>query len=88
VAVAEQTLRQPVRSEQTFRDKLQAAGYQVKRTPEGKAELVHQETGARFPSKEILPNGRPLGEQLKEAIERTAKQVQQQQKSQGRGLGL
>ncbi|HLK97225.1 MAG TPA: MobV family relaxase [Hymenobacter sp.] len=88
VAVAEQTLRQPVHSEQTFRDKLQAAGYQVKRTPEGKAELVHQETGARFPSKEILPNGRPLGEQLKEAIERTAKQVQQQQKSQGRGLGL
>lgn len=86
VATTEQMLRQPVRSEQAFLDKLQAAGYQVERIPEGKAELVHGETGARFPSKEILPNGRPLGEQLEEAIERTAKQLQQEKKSQSRGL--
>lgn len=84
----EQALRQPMRSEQVLRDKLQAAGYQVEAAPEGKAALVHQETGARFLTKEILPNGRPLGEQLREAIERTAKQVQQQQKSRGHGLGF
>lgn len=88
VATLEETLRKPVRSGQAFEEKLQAAGYQVARTKEGKAELVHQETGARFASQEILPNGRPLGEQLKEAIERTAKQVQQQQKSRGQGRGM
>lgn len=78
----EQILKGKVPDQAQFIAQLAAQGYQSRRTEQG-TELVHELTGARFPSKEIRPNGEAIGPQLVAANERTQRQVQEQTKKRG-----
>jgi hypothetical protein len=83
----EQILKGKVPDQTQFVAQLTAQGYQSRRTEQG-TELFHKLTGARFPSKEIRPNGEAIGPQLTAAIERTQRQEQEQTKRQSRGPKL
>ena len=78
----EQILKGKVPDNTHFLAQLNAQGYQYQRTEQG-TELVHELSGARFPSKEIRPNGEGIGPQLTAAIERTQRQVQEQTQKRG-----
>jgi hypothetical protein len=85
----EQTLTKPVRSGEDFQAKLQATGYQLQRDEQGKGGvLTHEQTGARFKTEEIRPNGEGLRSQVEAAIERTKQQTLTQSKGQSRGGGI
>jgi hypothetical protein len=83
----EQILKGKVPDGDQFAQQLRAAGYQARRTEQG-TELVHELTGARFPSKEIRPNGEAIGPQLTAAIERTQKRERDLKKGQTKGPKL
>jgi hypothetical protein len=83
----EQVLKGKIPNEDHFRQQLRAAGYQAQRVEQG-TELVHSVTGARFPSKEIQPNGTAIGPQLTAAIERTQRQEQELIKQKNKGPKL
>lgn len=83
----EQILKGKVPDQAQFIAQLAAQGYQSRRTEQG-TELVHELTGARFPSKEIRPNGEAIGPQLVAANERTQRQVEEQTKKQNKGPKL
>ncbi len=76
-----------VSSNQVFVTQLQAQGYRTQSAEQG-SELVHELTGARFPSRELRPNGERIGPQLTAAIERTQRQEQEQTKRQNKGPKL
>jgi hypothetical protein len=85
----EQMLAKPVKDTADFQGKLQAAGYQVQRDEQGKGTvLVHEQTGAKFKTVEVQPNGQAIGPQLTAAIERTAQQAKSQAQTKGRDRGL
>ena len=89
VTTLEQTLAKPVKDVADFQAKLKAAGYHAERDEQSKGTiLVHEQTGARFKTAEIQPNGQFIGPQLTAAIERTAQQTLKQSKSQSRGGGI
>ena len=89
IRTLEQTLSKPVKDGADFVAKLKAAGYQVERDEQGKGPvLVHEQTGARFKTAEVQPNGQAIGPQLTAAIERTAQQELKQSKGQNRGGGI
>jgi hypothetical protein len=89
VSTLEQTLAKPVKDAADFQAKLKAAGYQAERDEQTKGTvLVHEQTGARFKTAELQPNGQAIGPQLTAAVERTAQQALQQSKSQKRGGGI
>jgi hypothetical protein len=83
----EQILKGKVPDGEQFAQQLRAAGYQAKRGEQG-TELIHELTGARFPTKEIRPNGEAIGPQLTAAIERTRKREQDLKKGQSKGPKL
>jgi transcription initiation factor IIF auxiliary subunit len=83
----EHILKGKVPDGEQFAQQLRAAGYQARRVEQG-TELVHELTGARFPTKEIRPNGEAIGPQLTAAIERTQKQEQDLKKGQSKGPKL
>ncbi len=83
----EQILKGKVPDGDQFAQQLRTAGYQARRTEQG-TELVHELTGARFPSKEIRPNGEAIGPQLTAAIERTQKRERDLKKGQTKGPKL
>jgi hypothetical protein len=83
----EQILKGKVPDGEQFAQQLRAAGYQAKRAEQG-TELIHELTGARFPTKEIRPNGEAIGPQLTAAIERTQKREQDLKKGQSKGPKL
>jgi N-dimethylarginine dimethylaminohydrolase len=85
--VLEQTLAKPVKDGTDFVARLKAAGYQVQASEHGKAMLTHEQTGARFLTSEIRPNGQAIGPQLTAAIERTAQQTKDQAQSKERSRG-
>ena len=78
----EQILKGKVPDNAHFLAQITAQGYQYRRTEQG-TELVHELSGAKFPSKEIRPNGEGIGPQLTAAIERTQRQVQEQTQKRG-----
>jgi len=88
IRTLEQTLSKPVKDGADFVAKLKSAGYQVERDEQGKGLLVHEQTGAKFKTAEIQPNGQALGPQLLEAIERTVQQTKSQSKGQSRSGGI
>jgi hypothetical protein len=80
----EHVLKDKVPDQAHFLAQLRAAGYQHRALPVEQgpgSELVHELTGARFPSKEIQPNGQAIGPQLTAAIERTQRQAQAQEQT-------
>lgn len=83
----ERILEGKVPSNQVFVTQLQAQGYRTQNAEQG-SELVHELTGARFPSRELQPNGERIGPQLTAAIERTQRQEQEQTKRQNKGPKL
>jgi hypothetical protein len=83
----EQILKGKVADNGQFLAQLTGQGYQYRRTEQG-TELVHELSGARFPTKEIRPNGEAVGPQLTAAIERTQKQEQDLKKGQSKGPKL
>jgi hypothetical protein len=83
----EQILKGKVPDQVQFVAQLAAQGYRSQRTEQG-TELVHELTGARFPSKEIRPNGEAIGPQLTAAVERSQKQEQDLKKGQSKGPKL
>jgi hypothetical protein len=69
-----------------FQGKLKAAGYQAQRDEQDKGTvLVHEQTGARFKTAELQPNGQAIGPQLTAAVERTAQQALTKSKGQSKG---
>lgn len=87
----ERILKDKVPDQAHFIGQLRAVGYQHRALPVEQGagtELVHELTGARFPTKEIQPNGQAIGPQLTAAIERTQRQAQEQTKKQSRGPKL
>jgi len=86
--VLEQTLAKPVKDGADFVTKLQAAGYQAQASEPGKVVFTHEQTGAKFPTTEIRPNGQAIGPQLTAAVERTKQQALTQNKGQSRGRGI
>jgi len=87
VSTLEQTLAKPVKDGADFQAKLKAAGYRAEHDEQSKGTvLVHEQTGARFKTAEVQPNGQAIGPQLTTAIERTAQQVKSQNKGQSRGI--
>jgi hypothetical protein len=88
VRTLEQTLAKPVKDAADFQGKLKAAGYQAQRDEQGKGTvLVHEQTGARFKTAELQPNGHAIGPQLTAAVERTAQQAKNQTQSRGQSRG-
>jgi hypothetical protein len=88
VRTLEQTLAKPVKDAADFQGKLKAAGYQAQRDEQGKGTvLVHEQTGARFKTAEVQPNGQAIGPQLTAAVERTAQQAKNQTQSRGQSRG-
>jgi hypothetical protein len=71
-----------------FVAKLKAAGYQAQASEPGKVVFTHEQTGARFPTTEIRPNGQAIGPQLTAAVERTAQQEQSKGQRRGGGIGM
>jgi hypothetical protein len=91
VSTLEQTLAKPVKDAVDFQAKLRAAGYQLQRDEQGKGRvLIHEQTGARFKTEEIRPNGEGLRSQVEAAIERTKQQDLTKSKGQSRrgGIGM
>lgn len=89
VTTLEQTLAKPVKDAADFQAKLKAAGYHAERDEQSKGTiLVHEQTGARFKTAEIQPNGQFIGPQLTAAIERTKQQILAQEKGRSRGGGI
>ncbi len=89
VLTLEQTLAKPVKDAADFQTKLKAAGYHAERDEQTKGTiLVHEQTGARFKTAELQPNGQAIGPQLTAAVERTAQQILKQNKGQNRGGGI
>ena len=87
--VIERTLAKPVRNGDDFQAKLQAAGYQLQSDEQGKGGvLTHVQSGAKFKTEEIRPNGEGLRSQVEAAIERTKQQSLTQSKGQSRGGGI
>lgn len=87
--VIERTLTKPVRDGDDFQAKLQAAGYQLQRDEQGKGGiLTHVQSGAKFKTEEIRPNGEGLRSQVEAAIEHTKQQALTQSKGQSRGGGI
>jgi N-dimethylarginine dimethylaminohydrolase len=86
--VLEQTLAKPVKDGADFVAKLKAAGYQAQASEPGKVVFTHEQTGARFPTTEIRPNGQAIGPQLTAAVERTAQQEQSKGQRRGGGIGM
>jgi len=76
VQTIEQTLTQPVKDAADFVAKLKTVGYQTQTSEPGKVVFVHEQTGAKFATTEIHPNGQALGPQLTAAVERTAQQIE------------
>ncbi|SDZ01441.1 hypothetical protein, partial [Hymenobacter psychrophilus] len=88
VTTLEQTLAKPVKDGADFQGKLKAAGYRVERDEQTKGTvLVHEQTGARFKTAEVQPNGQAIGPQFTAAVERTAQQAKSQTRSRGQGIG-
>lgn len=77
-------LKGNVPTQAAFTDQLKAQGYQSQQTGQG-VKLVHELTGARFATVDLLPNGERLGPQLTAAIERTQRQEQARKKGQTKG---
>jgi hypothetical protein len=89
VRTLEQTLAKPVKDGADFQAKLKAAGYHAERDEQSKGTvLVHEQTGARFKTAELQPNGQAIGPQLTAAVERTAQQALKQNKGQSKGGGI
>lgn len=89
VRTLEETLAKPVKDSADFQAKLKAAGYPVQRDEQGTGTvLVHEQTGARFKTAELQPNGQDIGPQLTAAVERTAQQAKNQAQTKGRDRGL
>ncbi len=78
----EEILKGKVTDNAHFVAQLRAQGYQTERVADGSAVVIHELTGARFPSKEIQPNGQVIGPQLTVAIERTQGKTQSQEQPQ------
>jgi hypothetical protein len=77
----EQILQGKVNKTEDFIQKLVELGYRHRPTEKG-TEIINELTGARFLSKEILPNGMAIGPQIKTAIERTQRQAQKEEQTQ------
>lgn len=92
VHTLEQILAKPVKDVADFVAKLKIAGYEGQATEDGKVEFTHEQTGAKFPTTELRPNGQPLGPQLTAAVERSAQQtknqVQTRDQSRRGGIGM
>lgn len=86
--ILEQTLAKPVKDAADFVAKLKDAGYQAQASEPGKVVFTHEQTGAKFLTTEIRPNGQAIGPQLTAAIERTQQQFLRQSQSKGRSRGL
>lgn len=86
--VLEQTLVKPLKDGVDFVAKLKDAGYQAQASEPGKVVITHEQTGAKFLTTEIRPNGQPIGPQLTAAIERTQQQLLGQSQSKGRSRGI
>jgi hypothetical protein len=83
----EQILKGKVADNKQFLTQLTAQGYKYRRTEQG-AELIHEQTGARFDTREIRPNGEAIGPQLTAAIERIQTREQDMKKGQSKGPKL
>jgi N-dimethylarginine dimethylaminohydrolase len=81
--VLEQTLAKPVKDAADFVAKLKAAGYEGQANESGKVVLTHEQTGAKFSTTELRPNGQALEAQLTAVVERTAQQAKSQNQSRG-----
>jgi len=90
VRTFEQTLAKPVKDVADFVARLKAAGYEGQATEGDEVVFTHDQTGARFPTTELRPNGQALEPQIIAAIERTKEQnlTQAKGRSQGRGIGM
>jgi len=86
--VLEQTLVEPLKDGVDFVAKLKDAGYQAQVSEPGKVVITHEQTGAKFATTEIRPNGQPIGPQLTAAIECTQQQLLGQSQSKGRSRGI
>jgi hypothetical protein len=83
VRTFEQTLAKPVKDVADFVAKLKAAGYEGQASEAGQVVFTRNQTGAKFPTTELRPNGQSLEPQIIAAIERTAQQVKSQSKGKG-----
>ncbi len=88
VRTFEQTLAKPVKDVADFVAKLKAAGYEGEASEAGQVVFTHNQTGARFPTTELRPNGQSLEPQIIAAIERTKEQNLTQGKGKSRGGGI
>jgi len=88
VRTFEQTLAKPVKDVADFVAKLKAAGYEGQASEAGQVVFTHNETGAKFPTTELRPNGQSLEPQIIAAIERTKEQILTQGKGRSRGGGI
>lgn len=82
----EQVLKGKVPSGEAFIEQLGKQGYRVEQTKS--TAIIHEQTGARFPTKELQPNSQPIGPQLTAAIERTVQQAKSQSQDKGKGLSM
>lgn len=88
VRTFEQTLAKPVKDVADFVAKLKAEGYEGQASEAGQVVFTHNETGAKFPTTELRPNGQSLEPQIIAAIERTKEQILTQGKGRSRGGGI
>jgi hypothetical protein len=79
-------LKGPVKDGKDFIEKVKAQGFEYNQAPEGKSTFTDPLTTATFLIEEVKPGGEALRPQLAAAIERTAQQAQQQERSQSRGI--
>jgi hypothetical protein len=87
VRTFEQTLAKPVKDVADFVAKLKAAGYEGQASEGDQVVFTHNQTGARFPTTELRPNGQSLEPQIIAAIERTKEQNLTQGKGRSQGIG-
>jgi hypothetical protein len=83
----EQILKGNLTDQAQLIDQLKAQGYHTQRAEQGGTEVVHELTGAKFSTKELQPNGQPIGPQVLAAIERTKRQEQEQEQTQKQNKG-
>lgn len=83
----EQILKGKLTDQVQLIDQLKAQGYRTQRAEQGGNEVVHELTGAKFNTKELQPNGQPVGPQVLAAIERTKRQEQEQEQTQKQNKG-
>jgi hypothetical protein len=81
----EQILKGKLTDQTQFIGQLTAQGYRSQRAEQGGTEVVHNLTEARFNTKELQPNGQPIGPQVLATIERTKRQEQKQIQRQNKG---